>query len=170
MHAELRDTGDLKAVARALGRYADGKALKKELSAGLRNVLKPFVPRVRAAYLGRPGFAGKRSRGRARQPSLRSLMAKATRVEVRLSGKLAGARVRVDGRKMPSGMRSLQSMYEGPPRGKRWRHPVYGDRTTWVAQPSTPTFYAVVQPSEAQAVAEVERVVGAIFDKIERAR
>lgn len=172
MQVQLRDTGDLKAVARALRQHADGKALKRELTRGLREVLRPFVPQVRAAYRARPGYQGRRSRSRAQQPPLRRLMAAVTRVEVRTAGKLAGARLRVDGRKMPSGMRALPKAYEGPAayRGRPWRHPVFGDRTRWVAQPSRPTFYPTVRPSEAAARAAVERVVAGIFDRIERAR
>jgi hypothetical protein len=161
---ELVDTGDLKAVTRALGKFADGKVLKRELSQGMRDVLRPVVEQVKAAYRSAP------SMGRPHQgPSLRGLLAKATRMEVRTAGKLAGARVRVDGRRMPPGMRALPKAHEGV---KRWRHPVFGDRETWVQQRSHPTFGPTVERavSEADAVREIERVVGRIFDRIERAR
>jgi hypothetical protein len=167
VRVELRDTGDLKAVAKALRAHADGKQLRKELTQGLRGVLRPEVAKVRAAYRAAPSRGGRRRR---QGPGLRSRLAGATRLEVRTSGKLAGARIRVDGRRMPDQMRSLPAMWEGPPRGKRWRHPVFGATTTWVGQASRPTFYAAVQPSEAQTRAEIERVVGRIFDRIERAR
>jgi hypothetical protein len=122
------------------------------------------VPKVKAAYRAGPS----QGRPRHRQgPGLRSLLASATRLEVRTTGRRAGARIRVAGDKMPSAMRALPQMWEGE---KRWRHPVFGDATTWVGQASRPTFYAAVQPSEAQARAEIERVVGRIIHRIERAR
>jgi hypothetical protein len=165
---ELRDTGDLKAVVRALRQQADGKQLRRELGQGLREILRPFVPKVQAAYRAAPSKGRRKSRSRARLPDLRQLLAKATRVEVRTSGKLAGARIRVDGRKMPSGFRALPHYHEGT--RPRWRHPTFGDREVWVGQESHPTFYRTVQPNETAARAEVERVVGRIFEKIERAR
>jgi hypothetical protein len=168
---EFADTGDLKRLAKALRRHADGKALRKELTGELREVLRPIRDEVKAAYLARPGHVGPYTRTRAAQPPLRTLLAKATRLEVRTSGKLAGARVRVDGRKMPSGMRSLPAMYEGPPRGKRWRHPVHGPHgsDTWVGQRSRPTFGPTVQPSEADARRRIDAAVGGVFAQIERA-
>jgi hypothetical protein len=167
VRVELVDTGDLKAVRRELRRASNGKELAKELGGAMRDVLRPIRDDVKAAYLAAPSKGRPRRRG---GPSLRSLLAKATKMEVRTTGKLAGARIRTDGRKMPAGMGSLPAMWEGPPQGKRWRHPVFGDTETWVAQRSTPTFHRTVEPSETQARAEIERVVGRIFDKIERAR
>jgi hypothetical protein len=166
VQVELRDTGDLKAVVRALRAHADGKQLRRELSAGMRQALAPAVPQVRAAYRAEASRTIRRFRG---GPSLRSLLASATRAEVRTSGRLAGARIRVDGRRMPPGMRALPKAYEG---AKRWRHPVFGDRETWVAQEPHPTFYrtAAAAVSEAQAVEEINRVVGRILQRIERAR
>jgi hypothetical protein len=166
---ELADTGDLKRLAKALRKHADGKALRKELTGELREVLRPIRDEVKAAYLARPGHMGPYTRTRARQPPLRTLLAKATRLEVRTSGKLAGARVRVDGRKMPNRMKALPAYYEGTK--PRWRHPVHGPHAskTWVAQQSHPTFYPTVRPSEAEARRKIEAVVGRVFDKIERA-
>jgi hypothetical protein len=167
VRVELVDTCDLKAVAKALGKHADGKELAKELRTGMREVLRPFVPKVRAAYRAAPS----RGVSRRRQgPGLRSLLARSTGLQVRTTGKLAGVRLRVDGRKMPAGMGSLPAMWEGRPQGRPWRHPVFGDRETWVSQESRPTFYPTVQPSEAEAIRQINQVVGRIFDKIERAR
>jgi hypothetical protein len=157
------DTGDLKAVIRQLRRQADGKELAKELRTGLREVLVPVRDEVKAAYRASP------SRGRRGRPgpSLRSLLARVTRVEVRTSGKLAGARLRVDGRKMPAGMRSLPQMWEGE---KRWRWPVYGDRTNWVQGRARPTFDRTVEPHEDEAQRAVEAVLGRVVRKLEAGR
>ena len=167
MRAELRDTGDLKAVVRALRGLADGKELRKELTQGMRGVLRPLVPRVKAAYLAGPS---KGRRRRRQGPDLRTLLARSVRLEVRTAGKLAGARIRVDGRRMPPGMGALPRHWEGPAEGGRWRHPVFGNREVWVGQESHPTFYRTIRPDEAQARREIEQVVDRIFAKIERAR
>ncbi len=165
---EIKDAGDLKRINKQLRQLADGKAIKKELTQGFRNVLRPLVPEVRAAYKAAPSMGhDSMSRGSRGRTDLRALLAKATRVEVRLAGRQAGARIRVDGRRLPSGMRALPRHWEGE--GRPWRHPVYGRRDTWVQQKSRKTFYPIVQRHEAQARRAVEQVISQVKAKLERA-
>lgn len=149
MQVTIRDRGDLKAIARDIRKATNAGQLRKELSRGIRAELKPLVPRVRAAYGG----------GEHLRPALR----KATRVEVKLSGRQAGARIRVDGRRMPDGMGSLPAMYEGD---KRWRHPVWGNREVWVTQMPHPTFYRVVRPWEGIIRRRIEKIAEQVVAKI----
>ena len=170
MGFRIRDTGDLKRLNKQLLELADGKEVRAELRTGLRNVLRPVVPEVRAAYRAGPsrGHASA-SKARQQQPDLRAVLAKATRVEVKTAGRQAGARIRVDGRKMPPGMGRVPRYYEGTV--ARWKHPVFGrgDVSTWVVQRGRPTFYPVVRRHEAQARRAVEQVVSQIKAKLERA-
>lgn len=167
---EVKDSGDLKKLNKQLRQMADGKAIKKDLTQGLRNVLKPIVPEIRAAYRAAPSmghdFMARGSRGRE---DLRALLSKATRVEVRLAGRFAGARIRVDGRRMPDRMKSLPRYWEGEDSGSkgRWRHPIYGDRTTWVQQQPRPRFYDIVQRHEARANQAVEQLLDQVRRKLE---
>lgn len=128
----LPNAADLKRLNKTLGTLADGKTLKRELSSGLRSDLRPVVRAVQSAY----------GAGRLRTP-----LGKATRAEVRLAGKMAGARVRVDGRKMPEGLGSIPAMAEGR---KPWRHPVYGNRNVWVSQQPLDVFDRTVEPFAGQ--------------------
>jgi len=171
MQFQVTDAGDLRAVSRALRQAADGKELRRQLTKQLRGELRPLVADVKAAWRAAP------SRGRRGRPGppLRSLLARATRGEVRLTGREAGVRVRTDGRRMPSGMRALPGLAEGlghkvDRRPGRWRHPVYGNRDVWVSQRPFPRFYAAVRPDEAAARRGVERAVEAVFSQIARAR
>jgi hypothetical protein len=165
---EIKDSGDLKKLNKQLRQLADGKELRRELTQGFRGVLRPLIPEVRAAYKAAPSMGhdsmARGSRGRA---DLRGLLAKATRVEVKLTGRAAGARIRVDGRRLPDRMKGLARAWEGE--GRPWRHPVYGDRTTWVRQRSRPRFYSIVQRHEAQARWAVEQVIAQVKAKLERA-
>jgi hypothetical protein len=158
----IRDTGDLKAVTRQLRAQADGKELVKELRTGLRGVMNPIRDEVKAAYRAGPSAKGKAGR---RGGSLRGALTRATRVEVRTTGRLAGVRLRVDGRKMPDQMKSLPAYREGYKRP--WRHPVYGDRDVWVSQPARPVFDRTVEPHEADAARAVEAVLDGIRRKLE---
>lgn len=168
---EIRDSGDLKKLNKQLRQLADGKAIKKDLTQGLRDVLRPIVPEIRAAYRAAPSTGhASASKARQGQPDLRGLLAKATRVEVRLTGRAAGARIRVDGRRMPDRMKSLPRYWEGEDKGSRgrWRHPVFGNRTAWVQQRGRPLFYPIVRRHEAQARRAVEQVVTQVRQKLER--
>jgi hypothetical protein len=165
----ILDSKDLRDLNRAFKNVADGKELRKELRTGLRNILKPIVPEVRAAYKAASSMGhGSMARGARDRADLRGLLAKATHVEVKLTGKQAGARIRVDGRKMPDRMKGLPKAWEGEG-GARWRHPVYGRRDTWVQQRPRPTFDRVVAPHQDRAIREVEEIANRIVRKLERA-
>jgi hypothetical protein len=159
----IRDTGDLKRLARALGTTAEGKQTRRELSQGFRDVLRPYVPRLRAAYRAGPSRGGRRFRG----VPLRTLLARSVRVEVRLTGRQAGARIRADGRRMPNGMRALPAYWEGE--RPRWRHPVFGNRDVWVIQQPHPAFYRTLRPSERAARREIDQALARITRRLERA-
>jgi hypothetical protein len=165
----LVDSGDLKAVSKALRGHADGKRLRKELVAELKAAAGPLVPKVKAAWLAAPSQGhGTSARGRRAQPDLRTLLAGSTWAQARLTGKEAGVRVRSDGRKMPSRSKALPGYAEGI-RRRPWRHPVFGGRETWVTQRPFPRFFEAVQPDEAAARRRCNAAVDTVFDLIERA-
>jgi hypothetical protein len=169
MQFELRDSGDLKAVSRALRQQADGKQLRRQLVKELGGIARPLASKVRAAWRAAPSHGHQSAtRGRREQPDLRALLSKATRSQVRLTGKDAGVRIRTDGRKLSSGMRALPTYAEGTKRP--WRHPIYGNRNAWASQRSFPRFYQAVKPDEAAARHAAERAVENIFKQIARAR
>jgi hypothetical protein len=163
MQVTIKDAGDLKAVNRALRQAANGKDLRRNLTRELKGELAPTVTRVKAAWRAAPS-RGRRGR---RGPPLRSLLARATRAEVRLTGREAGIRVRTDGRRLPSGMRALPTYAEATKRP--WRHPVFGDRTNWVTQQPFPRFYQALDTDEARVRRECIRAVEAVFKQIARA-
>lgn len=165
MEVRLSDNDDLRAVTRALGQAANGKELKAQLRKNLRRELAPMVADVKQGWRSAPsGRGGARRRG----GSLRGQLARATRGEVRISGQEAGVRIRTDGRRMPNQAKSLPTLAEGTKRP--WRHPVYGDQDTWVAQQPFPRFYRAVRPNEASARRDVERAVETVFNQIVRAK
>jgi len=144
----LQRGGDLRRISRELRRM-DNREITKRFRKELRAAASPLVPRVRASIRSIPSTRSYSPMG------LRGSMAKATRLEVKTSGKAAGVAIRVDGRKMPAHMKSLPAMVEGK---KRWRHPVFGNRNVWVQQPSHPYFYNVVRvagPASRRAVNKV---------------
>jgi hypothetical protein len=166
----ILDSKDLRDLNKAFKGVADGKELRAELRTGLRDILKPIVPEVRAAYRASPSMGhGGMSRAQMARPDLRALLAKATRVEVKLTGRQAGARIRVDGRKMPSGLRGLPKAWEAEG-GARWRHPAWGRRRDpWIQQRPRPLFYRIVEPHAEPAARAVEEVAGRVLKKLERA-
>jgi hypothetical protein len=160
MQVTLRDVGDLKAVSRALRQAANGKELRKQLTRELRSEIAPMVAEVKAAWRAVPS--------RSARPKLRRALVKATRGQVRLTGKEAGIRVRTDGRRMPQGARALPTYAEGTKRP--WRHPVYGNRDVWVSQRPFPRFFRAVRPDQARVRQQIEQAVETVFKQIVRAR
>ncbi|MGW3152779.1 hypothetical protein [Streptomyces sp. NPDC001089] len=156
MSVRLQDSGDLRRVSRELRRM-DSPEIKKRFRKELRAAAAPLVPRVRASIRSIPSSRGYSPEG------LRGQLARATRLEVKTVGKQAGVAIRVDGRKMPSHMKSLPSMVEGK---KRWRHPVFGHREVWVTQTPHPYFYSVLRTAGPLSRRAVNRVVDGITKDI----
>ncbi|MEV6737874.1 hypothetical protein AB0N14_13465 [Streptomyces sp. NPDC051104] len=156
MSIRLQDGGDLRRISRELRRM-DDKEVKKRFRTELRAAAKPLVPKVRAAIRQIPSKRGYSPDG------LRGALSKATKLEVKTTGKQAGVAIRVDGRKMPSHMKSLPSMVEGK---KRFRHPVFGNRNVWVTQTSHPYFYSALRMAGPVARRAVNRVLDGISKDI----
>jgi hypothetical protein len=152
MTIRLQDGGDLRRVSRELRRM-DSPEVKKRFRKELRAAAAPLVPRVRSSIRSIPSSRGYSPDG------LRGSMARATRLEVKTVGKQAGVAIRVDGRKMPSHMKSLPAMVEGK---KRWRHPVYGNRENWVTQTPHPYFYSSLRAAGPASRRAVSRVLDGI--------
>jgi hypothetical protein len=158
---ELRDTGDLLRVTRALGRTKDGRQIRRNLASELRGMQAPLVRKVKLAWRSAPSRQSRR-----RGAGLRSELARVTRGEVRLTGREAGIRIRTDGRRMSAGRKSLPQYAEGTKRP--WRHQVFGDDDTFVSQSPFPRFYAAVRPDQNQARRRVETAVRDVFLMIAR--
>ncbi|MFJ4551098.1 hypothetical protein ACIP4X_18035 [Streptomyces sp. NPDC088817] len=153
---ELRTGKELKRIASELRRMNDPE-LKKRFSKELREAAKPMVPAVRKAIREIP------SKRRYTASGLRGRMSKAVKLEVRTSGKDAGVRIRVDGRKMPDKEKSLQSYMEGVK--PRWRHPVFG-HDVWVQQPAKPYFFKTVDRLGQQTRQSVNRAIDQVAKDI----
>jgi hypothetical protein len=164
MQVRLVDSGDLKALNKALKQLEDGKEIRKALGRELRGIVRDqgLVEDVRQAWRTAPSQERE-------APKLREALAKATRVQVRFTGKEAGVLIRTDGRKMPDKMKALPAYAEGI-RRKPWRHPVYGNRNAWVTQKPFPRFYEAVQPNQAAARRQLEQAVLRTMNQIVRAR
>jgi hypothetical protein len=148
----LRHGEDLRRISRELRKMND-KEIKKRFRKELRAAARPLVPAVRRSIRATPSKRPYTADG------LRGRLSKATRLEVKTSGRQAGVAIRVDGRKMPPGQRGLPKAMEGL---KRWRHPVYGNRAVWVSQESHPYFFRVMRTAGPRSRAAVARVVDGI--------
>lgn len=153
---ELRHGRDLARVTRELRRM-DDKELLKRFRRELRSAARPLVPAVRASIRQIPSKRPYTAAG------LRGQMSRATALEVKTTGRQAAIIIRVDGRKMPAGMRSVQSYMEGERPYHRWRHPVFG-HDVWVQQKPNPYFYRVMRMAGPLA----RRAVNKVMDKVSK--
>lgn len=112
---EVRGAEDVDKLVRALARHADAKALRKELLAGLNRESKDVRAELKEAIpLALP-----------RRGGLAAEVAKTTTFNASAkSGKYAGVTIWARNRKHD--IRTLT--------GRRLRHPVFGNRNTWVTQ------------------------------------
>jgi hypothetical protein len=153
MRIRVDDRGGLARLAKDLRAHGEGRAMRRELVQGIRAEARPAVNAARVAYKSMPSKQSK--------SGLRAALARAVTLEIRTTGKRAGVRIHVKGSKMPDGKGGLPRRIEGAP---RWRHPVFGDRETWVSQPPRPTFYRALKRFEAP----VGRAVLAVATRIQQ--
>lgn len=147
---------DLAQIGREL-RKMDDKQIGKRFRKELRAAAAPLVPAVRANIRALPSKRSYTARG------LRGQMSRATSLQVKTAGRQASVVIRVDGRKMAAGARSLQAYMEGTK--SPWRHPVYG-HDVWVRQEPHPYFYRTMRAAGPRARLAVNRVMNDVSKKI----
>lgn len=143
---------DLTDLARQLRKVGDAKAIRRELTSGLRKGTKPAVNAVKASALGLP------SKG-TRPPVLRARMARATSAQVRTTGRQAGVRVRVRRTTMGDKAALPRVTNEGS-----WRHPVFS-RKVFVTQTSRRGWF---DDANRYSAVPVRREIKNVLNDIER--
>lgn len=157
----------LRQLGKDLRKEADGKALRRQFIKDVKAEVKPIQSKVKSAYQSNPSKRAAESKSQRR--SLRAALAKATTIQVSLSGRRAGVRLRVAGKKMPDGEGRLPKIYEhGNSSRGRWRHPVFGDDEVWVTQKATPTFYETVKPGIKPVERRVEKIANDLAKRLTR--
>lgn len=116
-------------------------ALRKRL----RNAGQFAVNKIRA-NLAMPSPDGGPDTGKSRD-----ILARATKVTISFSQKQAGAKVTTSGRNLPPENRAVLKVYNK----HQFRHPVFGDKQTWVTQRGRP-YFAEAFESELLRVARQE--------------
>jgi hypothetical protein len=122
-------TDGFRELAWRLGLEVDGKRLQRDLAGKLRAALEPAKGAALASLASIP------SKGLSQAEPLRAAIAGQMVVSARLSGTMAGARVRV--KKGPARFRSAPKRLN---RRGGWRHRVYG-RNVWVHQVGKPDWF-----------------------------
>ena len=138
-------------------RQAGRKDLRKKLRKRIADAGKPVLDEVKAAVRNLPvtshGGGGKQrtafnvarastERAKAaaarRGAGLRATIASATRLQITAKG----VRFAVNSNRFPAEQRTLPRHLDSQ---KGWRHPVFGDRETWVHQRGRPYFAATIK-------------------------
>jgi hypothetical protein len=126
------DQQAIQAVARAMGREADGKKIRRDLTRRMRKALDPAVADARASLMSM-GSSGLPTQG---EP-LRASVARQVKAEARLSGKHTGVRVKAKKRRMPRGFDNAPKRLNSK---KGWRRRFFGG-DTWVNQMGKPGWF-----------------------------
>ena len=114
----------LAALVRAIRAEEDGKQLRKELAANMRDALRPGAQQAKDSIMGMVSL-------HSATPALRTSIARKIRPEVKLGGRWSGARVKAFKTK---NIRGFPNAPKRTNRASGWRHPVYGNREVWVTQ------------------------------------
>lgn len=149
---QVRGGEDLRRISRQLRHVGNGREIRRRFVRELRAAARPLVPAVRASIAAIPARSG-------RHTGLRRRLQAATRLRIRTAGRDASVAVLVDPDRMPSGEKALPKLMEGL---RRWRHPVFGDRETWVTQQPHPYFFRVVRPLGLKSRRAVNQVIDSI--------
>ncbi|MGW1762755.1 hypothetical protein ACWCQL_01460 [Streptomyces sp. NPDC002073] len=122
----------LVALTRRIRAEQDGKQLRKELAANMRDALKP------AAIQAKSGIMASGSAGPGTSPALRSAIARKIRPEIKLGGRWTGASVKAFKTPGVRGFRNAPKRTNSP---RGWRRMVFGRPDSWVTQRSGKTLW-----------------------------
>jgi hypothetical protein len=150
---------ELRTVIAELRRMGDGQQIPRIMRAELAKASRPFAPLVRAAILNTPATGHKHT-------GLRLRIARCVETWAVIDGPVVQVGVEMNASRMPDGEKSLPLMLEGPPRGKRWRHPVFGDPEVWTGQLSHPYFWGAVSAFGPASRNAMNRAADSIARKI----
>lgn len=120
------------AMGKAMKSASDGKLLRREFVRNVKSALEPAKDQVRNALMAIS------SAGLGASPPLRLAIVRQLRVEARLSGHSAGARIRVRKTGMP---REFKGAAKALAESRGWRHPVFGDKAVYVTQTGDPDYF-----------------------------
>jgi len=149
------------AFVRNLKNAEGGKLVIRQMTKAFRKEGKPVLNSVKQGALSTPSKDQNARRGR---PSLRRSLSKAATLQVK-AAKDAVMIVKINGKKMPSGMQGLPPYIEGDQ--ARLRHPTFG-RDPWVRQVPHPFFWDAVEPFRPRLAASVNGVLNDIIKELEQ--
>lgn len=121
------DDQAMRDLARVIRRESDGKQLRKDLIADLKRAVEPGQSAVQGKLRAVPHRSATQSR-----PALGSYLASRTKVQVRLSGRAPGVKVRIGQTPNIRGFKMAARRLNRT----HWRHMVYGNKEVWVDQKS----------------------------------
>lgn len=137
---------DFEALSR---RLKGNKKVKAELTRAMRAAAKPTIEAIRRRILEIPS----KSEG-----PTRSQIARGVKVRQSSSSRSAGVRIRVDSSSVdPAHAAMTRALNKSS-----WRHPVFGDTTTWVTQPG----YEYFEKEAKEHAAEFRRELTLAMERI----
>lgn len=145
-----------KDLAKALRKSGRGD-LRTAMNKSIRTAGRPALNDVRRAALALPDVSSAKRRD---NQSIRRMISKATRLQVRVSG----IRIVVDRTKLPADSSMLPQAFESR---KGWRHRVFGT-DTWVHQPGHPWFRKTLKRHEQDFRRAIEKAMDEAAAQMER--
>jgi hypothetical protein len=168
---QVQGAEDLRRMATAL-RRADRTDLARNLNKGMRRAADPMKRAVQDSAEGihttgfrKPGAKHPYER-EATAKGTRKAIAEAVTVDVRVSEDDPRLRIQVQESKLPARLKGMPRKFDA---GKKWRHPVEGNRNAWVDQIADPWFFPPIKEHLKDVRAEMGRAVDETREMLERA-
>ncbi|WP_416983556.1 hypothetical protein [Streptomyces sp. T028] len=161
-------TGSLLELSRRL-RAAGGENIRQSMNRRIRRAAEPLRDDLQSTIRGLEIRSPGRSTGKRGGPSpttraLRSTIADAIRISVRMGGN-PGATVWVDKGRLPADLKRMPEVINsGPPPG-RIRHPVFGNKRRWSNQYVTPFWW---DNTVRRHIPRMEQETARILDDVRR--
>lgn len=161
----ILNTGALLELSRRLNTVA-GPPVRAAMTRRIRRAAEPLrndlQRTVRGLSIRSQGGSGRSGPSPTTRP-LRATIAAAIRISVRTGGS-PGARIWIDRAALPPDMRSLPKHLNN----NTLRHPVFGNRSRWVKQTTTPLWWEqTVRQHRPRMEREIERILRDVRQRLE---
>lgn len=121
----------------------------------LRGVGAEIVSAMQVAVMGATGAGPKRLRGKQAPHSMRRGIAAGTKMVIVAGTTRQGISIVTSSAKLPPGKFAMVKAWNKP----TFRHPVFGDRSTFVQQPGRPYFGSVAMAKKSKVAAAMQQVL-----------
>lgn len=168
----VKGSEDLRKMARALRQADTGGGMKRELGKAMRDAGRPTLDAIKrsAEDIKTTGFRKPNAKHPFEKvidaPGTRKKIADAAMLDVKVEEEDPRVRFRISEAKLPESLKGMPRHFDS---GKKWRHPVLGNREAWVSQIGDPWFWPPIRDNIKTFRREIDQALDRTREKLEAA-